>query len=347
MVNLAYFTHVLYADPSLDVVAVVKEIGSVTEITTKATGRQVMTSLLVLPTLTTGQIPKRELKIVDQSGFAINLTLWNKQAESFSADEENPIIAFKGVRVGDYGGRSLSMVASSMMMMNPDIPEAHNLRGWYDSSGSGQSFQAHARTDGGGAGGAVFNRSEMKALDDIKAVDVIDDNGASFCCQASVVHIKPERISYEACHTPGCSKKVNQEGDSWRCDKCNTLHDTPNHRCVVFNQGELHANVHFSYIMSFVASDWSNHLWLHGFNDVGEALFKMTANELMEIKVCHLYSLMISLSIANVLFCSLQMRSSSKSSCIKPCMSLTTLSSAPRWIATMSVSPLYDTDTLT
>lgn len=66
--------------------------------------------------------------------MSVRLTLWGRQAENFNAAGPNadgqPIIAFKGVRVGDFNGRSLSMVSSSSMMVDPDIGEAHALRGW-------------------------------------------------------------------------------------------------------------------------------------------------------------------------------------------------------------------------
>lgn len=75
--------------------------------------------------------------LVDSSNMQVRLTLWGRQAENFSAagfqeDGSNlsPVIAFKGVKVGDFNGRSLSMVSSSSMMVDPDIPEAHQLRGW-------------------------------------------------------------------------------------------------------------------------------------------------------------------------------------------------------------------------
>jgi replication factor A1 len=42
------------------------------------------------------QIPKRELTLVDKSGFSVRLTIWGKQAEQFSC-ENNAIIAFKGL----------------------------------------------------------------------------------------------------------------------------------------------------------------------------------------------------------------------------------------------------------
>ena len=66
--------------------------------------------------------------------MAVRLTLWGRQAENFVGAGEDgsaqPVIAFKGVKVGDFGGRSLSMVSSSSMVTDPDIPEAHTLRGW-------------------------------------------------------------------------------------------------------------------------------------------------------------------------------------------------------------------------
>lgn len=49
------------------------------------------------------QISKRELTLVDRSNFSVRLTLWGKQAETFAADGQ-PVIAFKGAKVGDFGG---------------------------------------------------------------------------------------------------------------------------------------------------------------------------------------------------------------------------------------------------
>lgn len=78
------------------------------------------------------------------------MTLWGKQAESFQATN-NPVMAFKAVKVGDFGGelrrriilfssadapglsmkgRTLSMVGTSTYQENPVIDAAHLLRGW-------------------------------------------------------------------------------------------------------------------------------------------------------------------------------------------------------------------------
>ena len=75
-------------------------------------------------------VSKRDLTVVDRSGFSCRVTLWGKQAENYNTEEVEPVIAFKGVKVGDFGGRTLSMFSSSTMSINPDIQEAHALRGW-------------------------------------------------------------------------------------------------------------------------------------------------------------------------------------------------------------------------
>jgi replication factor A1 len=44
------------------------------------------------------------LTLVDKYGFSVRLTL-GKQAELYSVEDETPVIAFKGVKVGDFGGK--------------------------------------------------------------------------------------------------------------------------------------------------------------------------------------------------------------------------------------------------
>lgn len=101
-------------DQMVDVIGIIKDVGEVSSITSKATQKP---------------FAKRELTLVDSTGWSVRLTLWGKQAESFTNDDQ-PIVACKGVKVGDFQGRNLSMYSSSVMAVNPDIEEAHALKGW-------------------------------------------------------------------------------------------------------------------------------------------------------------------------------------------------------------------------
>ncbi|RDX56449.1 replication factor-a protein [Lentinus brumalis] len=239
-------------DATCDIIGVVKEVGELSTITSKATSKV---------------IPKRELTVVDRSNYAVRVTLWGKQAEQFEATDQ-PVIAFKGVKVGDFQGRSLSMMSSSSMHMNPDIPEAHALRGWFDAAGSDQTFQAHTSTFTGG-GGITFDRAEVRNLNEVKTAEFgMSDKPEYFCAQATIMHIKNDTISYPACPSQGCNKKVVELGDSWRCEKCDKSYPKPQHR----------------YMVSMAVSDYSGQAWFSGFNDVGETIFGMPADELVDIR---------------------------------------------------------------
>lgn len=50
----------------------------------------------------------------------------------------------KGVKVSDYGGRTLGISDSTVIEINPDMPEAHRLRGWYDSAGQTSHFETYS-----------------------------------------------------------------------------------------------------------------------------------------------------------------------------------------------------------
>ena len=102
-------------DGICDVLGVIIDNGSLDEITVKATSKQ---------------LKKRELTIADQSQATIKVTLWGKSAENW-VDSEKGIFAFKGCKVGEFGGgKTLSCGAQATMAADPDIPEAHELRGW-------------------------------------------------------------------------------------------------------------------------------------------------------------------------------------------------------------------------
>ncbi|KAG6372888.1 hypothetical protein JVT61DRAFT_7323 [Boletus reticuloceps] len=244
----------LQKDATCDVIGIIKEVGPLGEVVSKATNKSVA---------------KRDLTIVDKSLYSVRMTIWGRQAETFTADDL-PVVAFKGVKVGDFGGRSLSMLSSSYMSISPDIEEAHLLRGWYDGFGTDKTFQSQSNTMlPGGSSFSGFNRNEMRHLSDVKESQLgMSDKTDIFSTRATVMHIKGENIAYPACPTQGCSKKVTDIGDGWRCEKCDKTYERPEYR----------------YVMSMAVADWSGQLWLQGFNDAGLAVFGKTADEIMEIK---------------------------------------------------------------
>ena len=135
-------------DAIVDTIGVVKECGAVSQVTSRD-GRS---------------FAKRDLTLVDQSGKAVTLTLWNEAAEKWD-ERRQPVLAAKGVKVSDFGGRSLSAMQSSTVTPDPDIPEAHRLRGWFDAMGSGLV----ATSISAGRGGDIGANDPWKDLAEIRA----------------------------------------------------------------------------------------------------------------------------------------------------------------------------------
>jgi replication factor A1 len=98
---------------TIDTIGVLKEVGETSQITSKTTSKP---------------YDKRELTLVDNTNYSVRLTIWGNTATSFDITPES-VIAFKGVKVSDFGGRSLSLLSSGSMTVDPDIDEAHKLKG--------------------------------------------------------------------------------------------------------------------------------------------------------------------------------------------------------------------------
>ena len=252
-------------DDILDVIGIVKECGDLTEITAKSTQKQLI---------------KRDLTLVDTSSASVRLTLWGKQAQDFNEQEasSNPIIAIKAVRVNEYQGKTLSTSGNSQITFNPDIPEAHTLRGWFDSHGGkvetslNVSSQA-ALSNNPNNPSANNNRDDRKFLSQVKDESLGQhDKPDYFSTVASVSYIRSDNgnISYMACPTEGCNKKVIEEGpNQYRCEKCQKVFDRCDHR----------------YIMSAQISDATGAIWVQSFNETGQQLLERTAEEMYHLKM--------------------------------------------------------------
>ena len=92
---------------------------------------------------------RKQLTIIDSSNTVcstfshqqtINFTLFGQNA--LITDDRlmnNPVIAVKAAVVSDFGGHSLSGFDSTTFVLNPDTPQAQQLRQWYDSRGANAS----------------------------------------------------------------------------------------------------------------------------------------------------------------------------------------------------------------
>ncbi len=122
----------------MDVLGVLRSVGEVANIVAKASGKE---------------LTKRDLTLSDASGAGLELTLWGGLAGEF-AGAPGQLLAIKGARVGDFGGRSLSSGFTSQMEVDPKNPAADALRAWLDANGDAGFRNLTTRGGGGGGSGS-------------------------------------------------------------------------------------------------------------------------------------------------------------------------------------------------
>ncbi|TKX27032.1 replication factor A C-terminal domain-containing protein [Elsinoe australis] len=240
-------------DTTIDCIGILQGVGEVSEVVSKTTSKP---------------FSKRELTIADNTGYSVRLTIWGATAQSFNAAEET-VIAFKGVKVSDFGGRSLSLLSSGSMSLDPDIDEAHALKGWYDAQGRNENYQTHANTIGN-TSAATNSKNALKTIAQIRDENLgMSEEADYFNLKGTIVYVKQDSVAYPACLTPECNKKVIEvDPGEWRCEKCNVSHPRPEYR----------------YIMSINVADHTGMLWLSCFDEVGRMVMGVPADVVMAAK---------------------------------------------------------------
>ncbi|PCH06583.1 hypothetical protein PENOC_023620 [Penicillium occitanis (nom. inval.)] len=245
-------------DTTIDVIGVLKEVGQTSQITSKTTNKP---------------YDKRDLTLVDNTGFSVRLTVWGNLATNFNTLPES-VVAFKGVKVSDFGGRSLSLLSSGTFTVDPDIEEAHRLKGWYDAQGRSDTFASHASiSDGATFGGGKLD--QYKTIAQIREEQLGMSEAADFfSLKATIIYIKQDNVSYPACPSQDCNKKVSElDPGQWRCEKCDKTYPKPEYR----------------YIMLINVSDHTGQLWLNCFDEVGRLIMGITADELVNMEAENKY----------------------------------------------------------
>jgi len=218
------------------------------------------------------ELQKRDLILVDDSQRTIRCTLFGDQAtkpDSYFADA--PVMAIKGCKLGDYGGRSLSAWSSACVVINPDIPETTSLRDWYDVEVVEKRVPLTPMSEEVSAG-QIRDRKGLLALVDEhlgygEKADWMNTKG-------TVVTVRGERKDgsgpwYAACPEEGNNKKVIERPDgSWFCEA---------------NQKE-YAAPEYRYILSIRVLDETGSQWITLFNDQAKLLLGHSADELQCLK---------------------------------------------------------------
>ncbi|KAK7388866.1 hypothetical protein VNO78_23693 [Psophocarpus tetragonolobus] len=244
----------------VDVIGVVKNVSTTMSIRRKSDNEN---------------IPKRDITIADETKKTVVVSLWNDLAtntgqELLDMADKSPVVAIKSLRVGDFQGVSLSTISRSVVMVNPDIPEAKKLRSWYDFEGKDASM------DSVGSGSSPISNSGTRSVysDRVSLSYIIsnpslgDGKPAFFSLRGYISFIKPDQAMwYRACKT--CNKKVIESVDSgYWCEGCQKSDEQSSLR----------------YIMVARVSDASGEGFISIFNEEAEKIVGCSADDLDNLK---------------------------------------------------------------
>lgn len=243
---------------TVDVIGVVRSASDVNEIVSTKLGGKVL--------------QKRDLTLVDHTCAEVKLTLWGEKALSNAYDwNTNPIAAFKAVKVGDYGGRSLSSGASTSISINPNIPQGFQIHTWRQQFQGGVIPAGTSLSNGSSGGGAAETLEKRKGVAAIREDGLgLGEKPDYISLKASVTYIRHDNDPwYTACPSKDCNKKVTESmNGQFHCEKCNQGYETCERR----------------YILSLTMTDATGNSWFSLFNDTAEKLLGKSAEELYQMR---------------------------------------------------------------
>ncbi|XP_074283331.1 replication protein A 70 kDa DNA-binding subunit A-like [Silene latifolia] len=219
---------------------------------------------------------KRSLQLKDMSGRSVELTMWGNFCNSEGQKLQNlcdtgnfPVLAVKAARVSDFNGKVLGTISSSQLFIEPDNPEAEELKVWFDQKGKNLPSVSISREMT--SMGRTEARKTISQIKDEKLGTSEKPDWITVC--ATLSFIKMDNFCYTACPNligdRQCNKKVTNNGDGkWRCDRCDQSVDECDYR----------------YILQVQIQDHTGSTWVTAFQECAEELLGMSAKDLFDLK---------------------------------------------------------------
>ncbi|EEA06802.1 replication factor-A protein 1, putative [Cryptosporidium muris RN66] len=215
---------------SIDILGILWKASPIMTITIKSTGADTQ---------------KRELTILDRSGYSIDLTLWSERT---NLDEgmlaQNPMIAVKNAIIEEFNGFKLKFGPNTSIEWNPiNIEQADELRQWFQESNNQNSIVSLSANSTGNIN-SVTN-SQRQSIEEIIATatsgvnssDILD-GGIWVFTNATIRTIRDNKYFWSSCRQ--CKRKVTEIEDPnsvsalilpFSSENGNKVNTGPNYHC--------------------------------------------------------------------------------------------------------------------
>lgn len=233
----------------------------------------------IMSNKTQKEIKKRAIKLADDTA-KVEVTLWSDDAERFDESklQINTVVALKGAKVSDFGGRSLS--ASGLIDINPDRQEASQLISWVQQCGGNVDQNIRSVSQGRDSVSGNAPRLTFAEVKDMKLGEnqesQYDKKKADYFTVVATIttmsHSADKQPWYQAnpdlnCESAKNAKVVPMGDGTYRCEK----------------NGKVYNSYIPRYILRWCATDFSGNIWMTCFNEVGEKILGMPATEAEKI----------------------------------------------------------------
>lgn len=238
----------------IDVIGVINTVGERVEFNSKKANRP---------------MTRREFTLVDKSMAQVCITLWGQEAIDF-AGREGQVLSAKNVRIKDYQGKTLTTINDTTLALEPDLPEAQELRTWWDQGAKNlTNFQRLSGSSGTGSvtPGGNNGNTYISQLNSIK-LEAGDKARVYYNLMAMIIATNStSRHIYKACKR--CRKKlqVDNDGGILHCSKCHTT-------TTEYTPGLL---------LALNVTDSTGQLWVTLFQEGAEKLLGKSTEELAQI----------------------------------------------------------------
>lgn len=209
-------------------------------------------------------LDKRVIIVTDESEDTIPIVLWDEMAKTKYAVGD--IILLQNSKISAFQSQpQVTILNSTIVSVNPEIPEAFRLGGWYKQNKD--KIKPDERNLSFTAAPSLMKKiapsDQITTLNDIK-MDAME----SALIKCTIIGVS-DKVFYTSCPKQGCLKRVVQNDDStgYFCSKCNANSD----ECS------------FNYYTNLHVSDSTDQLWISVFQEGGVSLFGMLPDKLNEI----------------------------------------------------------------
>eukprot|EP00253_Pinus_taeda_P024392 PITA_24392 len=172
------------------------------------------------------EVNKQTIQLRDMSEYSIDAIFWgdnfnvvSQEISSLCATGNNPIIAIKSARIGEFNGKNIGTTARTIILVDPDIEEAHVLKSWFKKEGSIVASTSLTTR-------SPFSHQQKKiTISDIYNMDSFE-KPTFFQLKGTITKIGMDSFYYISCPSlvgrKKCMKKlIPQNTGLWLCPKCN------------------------------------------------------------------------------------------------------------------------------